>query len=135
MMRVDYTLPALQSGNLLEAEPAAEGAGRSFREQLRGTTASLPVNWEQQLRLDVRPLTATFVGPPPRPRTLELNDAETERARWRNMVLRHSRSLGATGSFTAPNNRQPVQAMLQMLLEMQHMEDSIIYRNATLTRG
>ena len=102
MMRVDYTLPALQSGNLLEAEPAAEGVGRSFREQLRGTTASLPVNWEQQLRLDVRPLTATFVGPPPRPRTLELSDAETERARWRNMVLRHSRSLGTTGSFTLP---------------------------------
>ena len=135
-MRVDYTLPALQPGALLEAGPAAqEVVGRSFRDQLRGTAVNLPASWEQQLRLDVRPLTATFIGPPPRPQTLELNDAETQRARWRNMVLSHSQSLDATSKFTASSNRQAVQNMLEMLLEMQHAEDSIVYRNAAVTRG
>jgi hypothetical protein len=80
-------------------------------------------------------MTATFIGPPPRPHTLELSDAETQRMRWRNMVLSHSRNLGATSKFTASNNRQPVQNMLEMLLEMQRMEDSIVYRNAAVTRG
>jgi hypothetical protein len=134
-MRVDYTLPALQQGTLLEAEPNLPGSGPSFRDQLRGTTVHLPVSWEQQLHLDARPLSATFIGPPPRPYTLDLNDSEAERARWRNMVFRHSRSLEAGGTPVTSRSRQAVQVMLEMLVEMQHMEDSISYRNAAVTRG
>lgn len=134
-MRVDYTLPALQPGTVLEADSIGSDTTPSFREQLRGATAHLPVSWEQQLNLDARPVTARFIGPPPRPQTLELNDAETERARWRRMVVRHSRSMETLSSPVTTTSKQSVQAMLQMLVEIQRLEDAIVYRNAALTRG
>ena len=138
-MRVDYTLPALQPGTVLElpegTEAAEGGRSPSFREQLQGVSVPLPVSVEQQLRLDARPGGATLIGPPPRPRTLELNDAETERARWRNMLFRHSQGLAPGGSPATSGSRQSVQTMLDMLLDMQNLEDSIMYRNAAVTRG
>lgn len=134
-MRVDYTLPALQPETLADMPTAGE-AVPSFREQLRGTAvAQLPASWEQQLRLDVRPFTGTYIGPAPRPHTLELNDAETERSRWHNMLWRHSRALEGAGVPGTSTGRQPVRVMLEMLLDMQQMEDSIIAQGVAVTRG
>jgi hypothetical protein len=131
-MRVDYTLPALQPALLPDA-PSPQDAGRSFRDQLRATSLRLPGEWVQQLRLDARPFTAAYIGPPPRPRTLELNDAESERSRWRNMLWRHGSSPGARQDL-GPSEGS-VGLMLEMLLEMQHMEDSIVSQSVALTRG
>ncbi len=133
-MRVDYTLPALQPETFPDM-PVTEEAGASFRDQLRGLTVQLPESWEQQLRLDARPFTGTYIGPPPRPQTLELNDAETQRSRWRSMLSRHSQAPLAAGSSGSSAVRQPVQGMLEMLLEMQQMEDSIVSRSVGVTRG
>jgi len=132
-MRVDYTLPAMQPGTLPDM-PAPEAAP-SFRDQLRSPAVQLPGGWEQQLRLDARPFTGTYIGPPPRPSTLELHDAETERSRWRNMVSRHSNEPEAAGNPGSSASRQPVQTMLDMLLNMQQMEDSIVSRSVAVTRG
>jgi hypothetical protein len=133
-MRVDYTLPALQPETFPEM-PAAGEAGASFRDQLRSLTVQLPVGWEQQLRLDARPFTGTYIGPPPRPQTLELNDAEAQRSRWRSMLSRHSQTPVAAGNSGGSAGGQPVQTMLGMLLEMQQMEDSIVSRSVAVTRG
>lgn len=133
-MRVDYTLPALRPGTLPDL-PTAQETGPSFRDQLRSLTVQLPVSCEQLLRLDARPFTATYLGPPPRPRTLELNDAETERSRWRNMLWRHSRTQDVPGNQDTSTRWQPVQVMLEMLLSMQQMEDSIVSRSVAVTRG
>ena len=107
-MRVDYTLPALQPETLAEM-PATGETGPSFRDQLRRLTVQAPVGWQQQLRLDTRPFTGTYIGPPPRPQSLELKDPETERSRWRNMLQRHSMAL-ASGRASASTS-QPVQRM------------------------
>jgi len=130
-MRVDYTLPALLPETFPDT-PVTDETATSFRDQLRGLTVQLPVSWEQQLRLDARPFTGTYIGPPPRPQTLELNDAETQRSRWRSMLSRHSQTPLAAGSSAGT---QPVQGMLEMLLEMQQMEDSIVSRSVGVTRG
>jgi hypothetical protein len=133
-MRVDYTLPALQQGTLPEL-PTGQETSLSFRDQLRSPAVQLPETWEQQLRLDTRPFTATYIGPPPRPQTLQLNDAETERSRWRSMLWRHSRALEASGNTVTSTRRQPVHVMLEMLQVMQEMEDGIVAQSVAVTRG
>lgn len=133
-MRVDYTLPALQPESLPDM-PFAGETGASFRDQLRSPAVQLPVGWEQQLGLDARPFTGTYIGPPPPPQTLELGDAETQRSRWRSMLSRHSQSQVTAGPSGNSAARQPVEGMLSMLAEMQQMEDSIVSRSVGITRG
>lgn len=133
-MRVDYTLPALEPGTLSDVATTEEKS-LTFRDQLTGVTPQAPASWEQQLRLDVRPYTATYLAPPRPPKTLDLNDAETQRSRWRGMLWRHSGSAGTT-SYSAPGGEaQPVRTMLDMLLDMQQMEDAIASQSVSLTRG
>lgn len=133
-VRVDYTLPALEPGGLPEL-PAGQGTELTFRDQLRGVSVDLPVQWEQQMGLDARPFTGSYIGPPPRPHTLELNDADAQRSRWREMLWRHM-PLAAADSYTGSAGRgQPVQTMLDMLLEMQQMEDSMVSQSVGVTRG
>ncbi len=133
-MRVDYTLPALQPGSLPEL-PTGQEPELSFRGQLRNVAVQLPATWEQQLRLDARPFSGTYIGPPPRPHTLELHDAETQRSRWRNMLWRHTPLGVASNESSTATRGQPVQTMLEMLLDMQQMEDSIVSQSVAVTRG
>ncbi len=134
-MRVDYTLPSLQPA-ALPGLPAAEESGRSFKEQLRGPSpAELPVNWQQQMRLDARPFTGSYIGPPPRPHSLEIGDPEAERSRWRNLLYKHDSALDATSVSAGGAPQQSVRAMLNLLLDMQDMEDSIVAQNVAVTRG
>jgi len=124
-MKVEYTLPGLQPEAVSEADAPIE-SDVSFRGKLRSLRAEVPVRWEQHLGLDARPVTASYIGPPPRPRTLELNDVETDRLRWRQMLVRHSEGM----------NPPPASGrMLALLSEMQEMEDSILTRHLALTRG
>lgn len=133
-MRVDYTLPALQPANLPDVPETQEGV-LSFREQLHSLTVQVPNTVEDELRLDERPFTATFIGPPPRPTTMELNDAESQRARWRSMLARHSDGLEAGAGAVTSARRQSVQVMLKMLEDMQDMEDAILAESVSVTRG
>ena len=132
-MRVDYILPAMQPGTLPEL-PAGVESTPSFRDQLRTPMAQLPISWEQQLRLDVRPFTGSYIGPPPRPPSLQMSDAETERSRWRSMVWRHCQSF-EDHEFASSGGKQAIHTMLEMLLQMQDMEDSIVARQVAVTRG
>jgi hypothetical protein len=132
-MRVDYTLPALQPTTSPDVSDLQEQLAPSFRDQLRGSGPVLPARWEEQLGLGERPFTASYIGPPPRPRTLEINDAETERFRWRNMLWRHSAS-SSTAADDGPGNGA-VGSMMTMLLQMQAAEDSIVAQSVAVTRG
>ena len=132
-MRVDYTLPALQPDTIPDM-PTAQETGLPFREQLRRPAAQMPGSCDHQLRLDVRPFTATYIGPPPRPPALQLNDVEAERFRWHNMVTRHATPANAAGSNGSAGG-DSVQTMLAMLLDMQHTEDSIVAQQVAVTRG
>lgn len=133
-MRVDYTLPSIQP-DALQDLPSTGETGQSFREQLRTPTVQLPVNWEQEMRLDARPFTGTYIGPPPRPHSMEVGDPEQERSRWRDMLSRHDSALNASSSSANEGSQQPVRSMLNLLLDMQDMEDSIVAQNVAVTRG
>jgi len=132
-MRVDYTLPALQPWTPPDSTELTEQGELSFRQLVRGEAVEMPATMEEQLRLDARPFTGTYIGPPPQPRTLEVQDAETQRQRWHGMIRRHSASAG--GATRSGGRGQPVHNMLEMLQEMQHMEDSIVSQTVSLTRG
>ena len=133
-MRVDYISPAVQPGVSTEL-PENSGTAPSFREQVRLSTVPLPLSWEQQLRLDARPFTTTYIGPPPRPSTLGLDDVQTQRMCWRNIVPRHvGGSNSSQDSIVTPEERA-VQTMLDMLSQIQQMEDAIVSRQVAVTRG
>ena len=132
-VRVDYTLSALDPGGLPEL-PAGQETELTFRDQLRGVSVDLPVQWEQQMGLNARPFTGTYIGPPPRPPSLELNDTDAQRSHWRQMLWRHMPSAAQSHTGSAGRG-QPVQAMLEMFLEMQDMEDSIVSQSVGVTRG
>lgn len=132
-MRVDYTLPALQPWIAPDGAELTEQGELSFRQLVRGEAVEMPTTMEEQLGLAARPFTGTYIGPPPRPRTLEVQDAETQRQRWHGMIRKHSASPG--GTTRSGGRGQPIQNMLEMLREMQHMEDSIVSQAVSLTRG
>lgn len=139
-MKVDYTLPAVQpqvspdiSGPSPEISSPAIEPAPSFRERLRSLNIPLPGAWEQQLRLDARPFTASYIGPPHRPKTLEMSDAETERSRWRNMLWRHDVPPDAVQD--GGGDQRAINNMMTMLLQMQDMEDAIVSQSVALTRG
>ncbi len=133
-MRVDYTLPGLDPGSLPEL-PASVETGRSFSDQLRSPAVELPLNWQHELHLDARPATATNIGPPPRPPSLEMGDSASERTRWRSMLSRHNKALAAADNSNAGADTLAVSVMLDMLSGSQDAEDSIVYHNGSVTRG
>ncbi len=131
-MRVEYTLPAIQPDAPPEIESAGEEtANRSFRDQLRTSAVQIPESWEHQLGLDAPSFTSTYVGPPPRS-AINLGDAESERARWQQLLWRHGDLLDPGASNSAS---QPVQAMLAMLFNMQDAEDEVVSQQVAVARG
>ncbi|MGA7754407.1 MAG: hypothetical protein WCB05_16345 [Candidatus Sulfotelmatobacter sp.] len=132
-MRVEYSLPSLQLDKL--PEPATpEEAAISFREQLQGLAGEMPMDWQQEMKLDSRPPDATYLEPPACPSTMDIRDPQSERARWRTMLTRHGTSM-AGANRNSSTNRHSVQVMLDMLLDMQQAEDSIVSQSSALTRG
>jgi hypothetical protein len=132
-MRVDYTLPTLQPAISPDVSSAPTEVTPSFRDYLRLDSVPLPSNWEQQLHLTERPFTASYIGPPPRPRIFEISDAETERVRWRSMLWRHTPPPG--GPSSSEGGSIALRAMMNMLQQMQDMEDSIVAKSVAVTRG
>ena len=116
-MRVEYSLPSLQLEKLPEPTPPEEGA-ISFREQLHGLAGEMPMDWQQEMRVDSRPPDATYLEPPASPSTMDVRDPQSERSRWRSMLTRHGKpTAGANRKGSA--DRHSVQVMLDMLLDMQ----------------
>lgn len=133
-MRVDYIVPALQPAVTNESQ-AKQELIPSFKEQTRLPGAPPPRGWEQQLRLDARPFTATYIGPPPRPNSLTLDNFQSERTRWRNLVSTHDPGVDFSRGSATFSSQPLVQNMLLMLRQMQEMEDSIVAQQVAVTRG
>jgi hypothetical protein len=123
-MRIQYTLPGMQFGKVNDL--AAEGVltASSFTSRLRRLKKAAALDWRSLLRLDrVRPH-AGVIGPPPKPGSLDVIDLASERHRWRNLL---SRPAGTAD----PSVRQ----MMALLQSYQALEDAIVARHLTETRG
>jgi hypothetical protein len=123
-MRIQYTLPEMQLPDL-DADFTEAGAG-SFRNRLRRISRTAAPNWKRILRLDQTNDTATTIGPPPKPMSLEVNDVPSERLRWRNFL--DQQTLVSDG-------HDDVQRMLALLQAYQSMEDEVVSRYLADARG
>jgi len=132
-MRVDYTLPALQPAIPAETQEISSEGGSTFRQLVQGENVPLPTTVDDLLRLDVRPYTGTYIGPPPRPQLSTMQDAETQRQQWYGILRRHSDA--GLGSRTSTGRGRAVQNMMDMLRDMQGMEDAIVSQSVALSRG
>ena len=123
-MRIQYTLPKMQPFGV-DREPAESGPG-PFRNRLRRISGKPAVNWKQILRLTEPSYTAAAIGPPPKPLSIEVKDAASERLRWRNLIA---------GEAPDSANGPEVQRMLALLRAHQSMEDRVVSRYLAAARG
>jgi hypothetical protein len=139
-MRVDYTIQGMQppvDPRMVRAANAGGPYGPTFGERLRRFTANFRLNWRQVLGLDQVPPGPTTLGPPPKPATLETRDPGEVRQQWRRLAGRSSRMLaesppGDTGTNAlSPKTRR----MHALLAQMQEMEDGVVSRSLSATRG
>src|SRR5215469_16151238 len=130
-MRVTYTLPGFLPAEATPAEPARTGDG-PFRARLNFVPAPRWADWKSLLGLDQAPVNASAIGPPPRPASLEVQDAATQRRRWRQMLDRQvnvaedsSCDLNSAGGC----NSRDIQRMLTLLMRFREVEDEIAARH------
>ena len=122
-MRIQYTLPRMQTDTL--GTEFGETGPKPFKSRLYRLTQTAPPNWRQILRLDQPAYTATMIGPPPRPGTLEVKDVASERRRWRSLLTQ--RSLEADDPTE--------QRMLGLLRTYQSLEDGVVARYLADAQG
>lgn len=123
-MRIQYTLPPMQLAEL--NEESLEAGPSTFRSRLRRLARTIPMSWKQILRLDEPSYSAWTIGPPPRPDSLEVKDAASERARWRNFLSRQP---------LVSNNESDFERMIGLLRAYQNMEDRVVSRHLADTQG
>ena len=135
-MRVEYTIQGMQppvDPRIVRASNAGGPYGATFGERLRRMSANFGINWRQTLRLDQPPPGPTTLGPPPKPGTIEAREPADLRMQWRRLVDRSRQSLAGD---TAGGPASPkVQRMQVLLVQMQSMEDGVLARCLTATRG
>jgi hypothetical protein len=130
-MRVTYTLPGFLPAEATLVEPPRTGDG-PFRARLNFIPAPRWADWKGLLGLDQAPVNASAIGPPPRPASLDAQDAATQRRIWRQMV---DRQVSATGDCSsdlnsaAGSNSRDIQRMLTLLMRFREMEDEISARH------
>jgi hypothetical protein len=123
-MRIQYTLPRMQLAEL--NEESLEAGPSTFRSRLRRLARTIPMSWKQILRLDEPSYSAWTIGPPPRPDSLEVKDAASERARWRNFLSQQP---------LVSNNESDFERMIGLLRAYQNMEDRVVSRYLAATQG
>jgi hypothetical protein len=137
-MRVQYTLPGLHPGfeqsATISAKPASM-AKANFRSHMRRLSAAIPTSWRTLLHLDQSPRNAGHLAAPPRPDSLDVRDVATERIRWRGMLDRQARNVTHMAQGTSNEQVRSVERMLAVLMRLQDLEDAVISRHLSETKG
>lgn len=121
-MKIQYTLPGLDFRR--SGPETSEAQSASFSSRLRRLKQSDSPGWREVLRLNRGVDGAGTIGPPPKPGTLTVDDAATERLRWRSLIFRDPGTAD-----------RRVSRMLDLLRDHQAMEDAIVARHLAETRG
>jgi hypothetical protein len=130
-MRVNYTLPGFLPAEATPAEPARPGDS-PFRARFNFVPAARWADWKSLLRLDLSPVNASTIGPPPRPAGLEIQDAAAQRSMWRQMLDRHLDRLEGDRAGTDPaaeNDNHAIGRMLTLLVRFQDLEGEVASRH------
>ena len=136
-MRIEYTLPSLIPLPTPATTAPAEEFPGAFTNTMRRVKTPPCSNWRQLLRLDRPECGAMAFGPPTKPPGLDMRDAASERARWRNLLDKSSDSLlsGAGSGNADPQALESIGRMVQLLMVFQRQESGISARSLNETRG
>jgi len=130
-MRVNYTLPGFLPSDLVPAESTRAG-DNPFRARMQLAPAPTLADWKSLLRLDQPPPAAFAIGPPPRPPSLEAQDAPARRLMWRQMLDRQVVALeenASTGAGPADSNdKRALARMLTLLMRVRDVEGEVASR-------
>ena len=137
-MRVNYTLPGFLPAESIPAESARAGDS-PFRARLQIAAAPTYADWKTLLRLDRPPVNAFAVGPPPRPPSVEMQDAPARRLMWRQMLDRQVAALdeaASTGAVSANlGDRRAIERMLTLLVRVRDVEGDVASRYLAEAEG
>jgi len=127
-MRVQYTLPGL----IPVETPAIENeTGALFRAKLTVAVTPRGLDWQDLLRLDRLPASASAIGPPPGSDLAGSRDAAAERLRWEQMLNRQIDSLESSSEpegAAEKGRRRAIERMLALLVRFRELEESMASR-------
>ena len=140
-MRVEYTLPGMLPAVTRRFATHEVKRPSLFRSRLHVLSSQLPVSWRHVLRVDRPGPAQALLGPPPLPPTIEMRDVAGERVRWRDLLERHSRpfrepwGIAAVAAGIDAAGIRSMQRMIGVLLRLQELEDGVVARHLSETRG
>ena len=124
-MRVQYTLPGYQPA--FKPLPSPDDAGApSFQSHIRPSQWQGDIDWKRVLNVDRVPFSATSIGPPPRPMSLESQGPETERMRWNQLLSQHA---GFSPMRPGIQSSDKVSVMMLLLVQVQSDADAVTARS------
>ena len=130
-MRVNYTLPGFLPAEATPTEPKRPGDS-PFRARFTLVPAARWADWKSLLRLDLPPVNASTIGPPPKPPGLEIQDAASQRLMWRQMLDRHLDRPEDDRSDADPaagSGYHAIGRMLTLLMRFQDVEGEVASRH------
>jgi hypothetical protein len=126
-MKVQYTIPAVVAP---QKDPLSAGSASevsSFRSRLQQLITRPSRRWKEVLQLDVPPRGIEWIAAPPRPEDLTMQDAESLRQQWRELLNRYALK-GSAFKETEPKGRGKIQQMLRLLIRYHVMEQELAAR-------
>jgi hypothetical protein len=136
-VRVNYTLPGFLPAEASPGDAIRAGDG-PFRARLQFVPPPRWADWKSLLRLDQPAVSASTIGPPPRPAGLDISDAATQRLIWRQMLDRQVIALEDDPLDAIPadgKGNRALKRMLVLLVGMQEAEDEIAGRRLAEPEG
>ena len=125
-MKIQYIIPGIitpqkdpVSGMRASCHPSGAGCNSLLR--------NLSGDGRKILQLDAPPRGIEWIAGPSRPEDLVLQDSESLRQQWRQLLHRHA-SKGSAFTEIDPKDRSKVQQMLSLLVRYHVMEQELAAR-------
>jgi hypothetical protein len=125
-MKIQYIIPGITT---TQKEPLIGSPTEvsSFRSRLQQLIATPSRRWKEVLQLDAPPRGIEWIAGPARPEDLAVQDSESLRQQWRDLLHRHTLK-GSASSQVDPKDRGKVQHMLSLLIRYHVMEQELAAR-------
>jgi hypothetical protein len=132
-MKVQYIIPGIITP---QKDPASATTTEvlSFRSRLQQLTTKPSRRWKEVLQLDTPPHGIEWIAGPPQPDDLALQDSESLRQHWRELLQRHALKASPFAQKAAPEDRGKIQQMLALLVGYHVLEQELAARYLSESR-
>jgi len=131
-MKVQYIIPGSVTPQK-DPVPSSTTEVSSFRSRLQQLIGKPSRRWKEVLQLDAPPRGIEWISSPPRPEDLALQDSESLRQHWRELLHRHALKASAFNQ-TDSKDRGKIQQMLTLLIRYHVMEQELAARYLSESR-